>query len=259
MPELTLRRLDDYQSWQILFSGTCILIDPWLTPEPITGSFDRQHTAGFTTLADIHADGCEIAAVLLCTSVNDHARPKTLQLLANTSVYGPAKAAAVARKAGCASTHAITPGATFTFACRDGGDLRVTVTRTGLPLGIIAVGYIIEGINPDGSSAGRIWIEPHQPTPRVAKSIAPIDIAVLPCQSVTAVVMPVNAGTKVVARAARLARARTIVATATDPRRDMSRWQRLLYPVRGGAVDVRAALAGASTVVEMAPRAELHA
>jgi hypothetical protein len=128
-----------------------------------------------------------------------------------------------------------------------------------LPLGIIAVGYIIEGVNPDGLSAGRIWIEPHQPTPRVAKSIAPIDIAVLPCQSVTAVVMPVNAGTRVVARAARLARARTIVATATNPRRDMNRWQRLLYPVRGGTADVRAAMAGTSTVVEMAPWAELRA
>ena len=259
MSALTLRRLDDYQSWQILFGDTCVLIDPWLTPEPITGSFDRQHTAGFATLADVRADGCEIAGVLLCTSVNDHARPETLRLLADTPIYGPAKAAGVARRAGCTSTRAITPGETFTFSCRDGGQLKVTVTRTGLPLGIIAVGYVIEGVNPDGSSTGRIWIEPHQPTSRVAKSIAPINIAVLPCQSVTAVVMPVNAGTKVVARAARLAQASTIVATATDPRRDMNSWQRVLYPVRGGAADVRAALAGASTVVELAPRAELRA
>ena len=259
MPDLTLRRLDDYQSWHILFGGTGILIDPWLTPEPITGSFNREHTVGFTTMSDIHADGHEIAAVLLCTSVNDHTRPETLRLLAATPIYGPAKATAIARKVGCFTTRAIKPGATFAFAVRDGGHLSVTVTRTGLPLGIIAVGYVIEGRNPDGSSAGRIWIEPHQPTPRVAESIAPIDIAVLPCQSVTAVVMPVNAGTKVVSRAARLSQARTIVATATDPRRDMNIWQRMMYPVRGGAADVRAAMSGAIEVVELLPRADLRA
>ena len=53
---MLLRRLDDYQSWQISFAGTSILVDPWLTPEPIRGAFDRQHPAGFTSLRDLQLE-----------------------------------------------------------------------------------------------------------------------------------------------------------------------------------------------------------
>ncbi|NCW27838.1 MAG: hypothetical protein EBV83_06035, partial [Verrucomicrobia bacterium] len=87
-----LRRLDDYQSWQVLFRGTSILIDPWLTPEPITGGFDRRHGSGFTTAADLRREHQTIGAVFLCTQVNDHTRPATLAQLTDVPVHGPAKA-----------------------------------------------------------------------------------------------------------------------------------------------------------------------
>ncbi|MFM8482757.1 MAG: hypothetical protein ACKOBT_05360, partial [Actinomycetota bacterium] len=61
---MIVRRLDDYQSWQIQFGGTSLLIDPWLTDDPVSGAFDRRHTHGFTTLADLRRESGTIGAVL---------------------------------------------------------------------------------------------------------------------------------------------------------------------------------------------------
>lgn len=248
---MLLTRLDDYQSWMVSHRGSCILIDPWLTPEPITGSFDREHTQ-FTTLKQLRTGGDDIAAVLLCTGVNDHTRPDTLRELRDVAVYGPARAAAIARKAGCSTAIDVRAGRSWTIACRDGGSLRVTVTRTGLPLGLIAVGYVIDALDDDGERNGRLWIEPHQPLRSVADGLSPIDIAILPCQGVTAVVMPVNSGARAVARAASAGRARYIVPTATDPGRDMSRWQATLYRVSGSTADVRARMSNQTAVTALA-------
>jgi L-ascorbate metabolism protein UlaG (beta-lactamase superfamily) len=137
---MLLRRLDDYQSWQISYAGTSILIDPWLTPEPIRGAFDRQHPAGFTSLRDLQLESGSIGAIVLCTSVNDHLRAETLKLISDVPVHGNLKAAKAARAAGCTSTHAHEVGETFVVVCTEGGEIRVTVTKTGLPLGLIAVG-----------------------------------------------------------------------------------------------------------------------
>jgi L-ascorbate metabolism protein UlaG (beta-lactamase superfamily) len=95
---MLLRRLDDYQSWQISFAGTSILVDPWLTPEPIRGAFDRQHPAGFTSLRDLQLESGSIGAIVLCTSVNDHLRAETLKLMSDIPVHGNLKAAKAARK-----------------------------------------------------------------------------------------------------------------------------------------------------------------
>jgi len=250
---MLLHRLDDYQSWRVVHRGTSLLIDPWLTPEPITGGFNRLHTDGFTTHADMKARSETVAAVLLCTSVNDHLRPETIGLFHSTPVHGPVKAAKIARNLGCSSTHANKPGDTFSYDCADGGRIVVTVTACGLPLAAIAHGYLIEGIEPDGTTAGRMWIEPHQPTVKVASRLAPIDAAVLPCQSVTAVVLPVTAGPKQSAASAIACSARAVVPTATNPRRDMAAWQKALYYVRGGVDRLQSRLAGRAQVVELRP------
>lgn len=257
---MLLRRLDDYQGWQVAFGGTSILLDPWLTDEPITGSFDRHRSAQAVDLASVREAGVEIAAILLCTSVNDHARPATLSALRHVPVVGPAPAMRVARAAGSQVTHAMRPGDQRTFAAPEGGCLIVTATRTGLPLGLIAVGYLVEARDSLGSSVGRIWLEPHQPTRSVAASLAPVDIALLPVESVTAGFMPVTAGLGASLRAAESARAAVIVPTATDPRRDMSRWQRALYRVSGRSaaelaespVPIAAMVAGATRPVRSA-------
>jgi len=250
------RRLDDYQGWQVRLGGACLLVDPWLTPEPITGSFDRQHPAGFVTAQQLADEADALVGVLLCTHVSDHARPVTLALLREVPVLGPHRAMRVARRAGCQRTHAMRPGASLSMACPDGSTLQVTVTRTGLPLGLIAVGYLIEGRDPHGSLVGRIWIEPHQPTVRVARQVATVDVALLPCTSVRAVVVPVTAGPAAGARAAAAAGAAVLVPTATEPERDMTRWQRALYAVRGGVPQARSLLA-APTLVERAAGASL--
>ncbi|MGA0877559.1 MAG: MBL fold metallo-hydrolase [Ilumatobacteraceae bacterium] len=235
---MIVRRLDDYQSWQIQFGGTSLLIDPWLTDDPISGAFDRRHGHGFTTLADLRRESGTIGSVLLCTSVNDHLHPATMRALSASSdsvvpVHGPVKAVKLARSFGCTDTHRRQPGDTFTVAAPEGGSLHITVTRTGLPLGLIAVGYLIEAIDAAGDSQGRVWIEPHQPTRSVAASLAPVDVALLPTQAVTAVVLPVTAGPRRSVRAALAARAHTVIPTATDPRRDMTWWQKVLYIVTG--------------------------
>ena len=231
---MLLRRLDDYQGWQVVFGGTSLLLDPWLTDESITGSFDRHRSAQAVSLESLREASTEIAGILLCTSVSDHARPATLSALSHVPVFGPAAAMRVARAAGSQVTHAMRPGDQRDFAAPEGGRLIVTATRTGLPLGLIAIGYLVEARDASGACAGRIWLEPHQPTRSVAAALAPVDIALLPVESVTAVVMPVTAGLGASLRAAEFARAAVIVPTATDPRRDMSRWQRILYRVRGG-------------------------
>lgn len=254
---MELRRLDDYQGWQVRLGGASLLVDPWLTPEPITGSFDRQHTAGFITPVHLADEGAAAIGVLLCTHVSDHARPVTLSLLREVPVYGPPRASRVARRAGCRRTHAVRPGASITMACPDGSRLQVTVTRTGLPLGLIAVGYLIEGRDSDDVTVGRIWIEPHQPTARVARQQADVDIALLPCSSVRAVVMPVTAGPAAVARAGAAAGAAVLVPTATEPERDMTRWQRALYAVRGGVPATRALLGAPTQLVVLAAGASL--
>lgn len=246
-----LRRLDDYQSWQVLFRGTSILIDPWLTPEPITGGFDRRHGSGFTTAADLRREHQTIGAVFLCTQVNDHTRPATLAQLTDVPIHGPAKAVKIARAAGCASTHVARPGSTVEIECPEGGRIVVTTTECGKPLGLLAVGYLIEGRDVDDQVIGRIWIEPHQPTARAAARVAPVDVAVLPCQSVTAVVLPVTAGPRTTAKATAASRARALVPTATDPRRDMKWWQRTLYVVTGGVDATRRALAGRASLVDL--------
>lgn len=253
---MLLTRLDDYQSWLVSYRGTCVLIDPWLTPEPITGSFDRTHTE-FTSVDELRGRGEDIAAVLLCTGVNDHTRPATLAALSDVPTYGPARAAAIARKAGCSSATAVRAGRSFAIACRDGGELVVRVLRTGLPLGIIAVGYVIEARNESGASEGRLWIEPHQPLRSVAEELAPIDAAIMPCQGVTAVVMPVNSGAARVARAVALSGARVVVPTATEPGRDMTSWQRTLYRVHGSAADVESRVGDGPRVVAMEARETL--
>lgn len=124
----------------------------------------------------------------------------------------------------------------------------MTVTRTGLPLGLIAVGYLIEAIDATGASQGRMWIEPHQPLRSTARHVAPVDIAILPCQAVTAVVMPVNSGARAVSRAAMESHARHVVPTATDPGRDMSGWQSAIYRVHGSRSDVSARMTTGATI-----------
>jgi L-ascorbate metabolism protein UlaG (beta-lactamase superfamily) len=244
---MLLRRLDDYQSWQISYAGTSILIDPWLTPEPIRGAFDRQHPAGFTSLRDLQLESGSIGAIVLCTSVNDHLRAETLKLMSDVPVHGNLKAAKAASAVGCTSTHAHQIGDTFTVACSEGGEIRITVTQTGLPLGLIAVGYLFEAIDAENNSAGRVWIEPHQPTKETAQLLGNVDVAVLPTQSVVAVVLPVTAGPKKSAQAAKVANARALVATATQPRRDMKLWQKALYYVNGSNAHAHNQLVGTNT------------
>lgn len=244
---MLLRRLDDYQSWQISFAGTSILVDPWLTPEPISGAFDRLHPAGFTSLRDLQLESGSIGAIVLCTSVNDHLRAETLKLLSDTPVHGNLKAAKAARAVGCSSTHAHQVGDSFAVSCNEGGEIRVTVTQTGLPLGLIAVGYLFEAFDDDQNSAGRVWIEPHQPTRATAEKLSHVDVAVLPTQSVLAVVLPVTAGPKKSSQAARLANARALVPTATQPQRDMKLWQKALYYVSGSNAHAHNQLVGSET------------
>jgi L-ascorbate metabolism protein UlaG (beta-lactamase superfamily) len=251
---MLLRRLDDYQSWQVQYSGSSVLIDPWLTEHPISGAFDRRHGTGFTTHADLVRENAEIAAVLLCTSVDDHLRPESLQLLADVPVHSNLKAAKAARATGCTDTNVHAPGASFDIPCREGGMLRVTATKCGLPLGLIATGWVIEALDDDGNDHGRVWIEPHQPTIDVARGVAergPVDVAVLPTQSVLAVVLPVTAGPKRSALAARACRARALVPTATDPRRDMRWWQKAIYVVAGGDDRTRRELRGGAELIPL--------
>lgn len=234
---MLLRRLDDYQSWQIQFAGSSLLVDPWLDDQPISGSFDRRHRAGFTTLADLVRENSTIAGVLLCTSVNDHLRIDTLRALGDVPVHGNVKAAKAARAGGSPNTHVHRTGESFDVECREGGTLRVTSTKCGLPLGAIATGWLIEAIDGEGNDRGRLWIEPHQPIVDTARWVAargPVDVAVLPTQSVVALVLPVTAGPKRSAAAALACGARALVPTATDPRRDMTWWQKSIYFVNGG-------------------------
>lgn len=232
---MILRRLDDYQGWQVTFQQTSILIDPWLTGESITGSFDRHSASSAVSVDQLRSEPGNVAAIALCTAVSDHARPATLAALAEVPVLGPARAARLARKAGSVRSHALRPGQRMSFPASGGGRIEVTATRTGLPLGLIAIGYLIEAIGSAGESMGRIWIEPHQPTDGVGRSLAPVDLALLPMQSVTATVLPVTAGPKASLAAARACGARAIVPTATDPGRDMTGWQRRLYRVSAPA------------------------
>ncbi|MBU6278421.1 MAG: MBL fold metallo-hydrolase [Actinomycetales bacterium] len=248
---LELRRLDDYQSWQVRWGGTSILIDPWLSGEPIGGSFRREHTDWFVGKELLDRES--VAAVLLCTGVSDHARPQTLALLKDQRILGPSGAMAVARKSGCRQITRVKPADVHVVACPDGGTLRITVTRTGLPLGMIAVGYLIEAIDAQEQLGGRIWIDPHLPGVKVAESVAPVDLALLPCHGVRAMVMPVTAGPQTIADVARACAARTIVPTATDPRRDMSTWQRAMYRVDGGADIVQRLLGPDVQDVEVVP------
>lgn len=251
---MLLRRLDDYQSWQIQFAGTSVLIDPWLDDEPIAGAFDRRHGRGYTAHSELVRENSTIAAVLLCTSVNDHLRPTTLHLLGDLPVHGNLKSAKAARDIGCSNTHVIAPGTSFDVNCREGGTLRISGTKCGLPLGLIAQGWLIEALDVHGEDRGRIWIEPHQPTVDTARWVAsrgPVDVAVLPTQSVVAVVLPVTAGPKRTATAATTAGARAVVPTATDPRRDMRWWQKLLYFVSGGDETTRRHLHGRCELIAL--------
>ncbi len=251
---MLLRRLDDYQSWQIQFAGTSLLIDPWLDDEPISGAFDRRHGRGFTTHSDLLRENATISAVLLCTSVNDHLRPNTLRLLGDLPVHGNLKAAKAARDAGCSDTRVCVPGKSVDVECREGGVLRVTATKCGLPLGLIATGWMIEAVDHNGDDRGRVWIEPHQPTVETAEWVrtrGPVDVAVLPTQSVVAVVLPVTAGPKRTAAAASACGARAVVPTATDPRRDMRWWQKALYFVAGGDDHTRRLLHGRSELISL--------
>ncbi len=249
---MILTRLDDYQSWQLSYAGTSILIDPWLTADPIGGSFDRRHEGRYAGLDEIRTSDINVAAILLCTSVNDHLRPDTLRAMTNTPVLGTSASARLARRHGVRDARAVRPGDSHAFECRDGGRLTVTATRTGLPLGIIAIGWLIEAQDATDSTCGRLWIEPHQPTRATAKSLAPLDVAILPAESVTAVVLPVTARPEAAAEAATAAGARRVVPTATDPRRDMSAWQRAAYRVRGGIPDLRDALTEGIELVDLA-------
>ena len=248
---MELRRLDDYQSWQVRWGGTSVLIDPWLTDDPIGGSFNRQHRPGYIGGAVITQE--HVSAVLLCTGVSDHARPQTLSMFRDQTILGPKGAVAVARKVGCANTVRMRPGDEWVLPCPDGASLRITATRTGFPLGLIAIGYLIEARDPQGRPGPRLWIDPHLPGSAQAHTIQPIDLALLPCHAVRAVVMPVTAGPATIATVARTCQAPIVVATATDPRRDMNTWQRALYRVRGGAEVLQAELGAACRVILMTP------
>ena len=249
-----LRRLDDYQSWQVIHRGTSILIDPWLTSDAIEGVFNRVHGDGYVSWDDLRREAGTVSAVILCTSVDDHTRPQSLAQLVEVPVWGPVKAAKAARAAGCRSTHVAKIGESFEFDAPEGGCIRITATRSGLPLGLIAQGYVIEGVDEAGAVVGKVWIEPHQPTVRVARSIAPIDVAILPSTSVTAVVLPVTSGLGRSARAAAACSARALVPTATDPARDMTRWQRSIYVTSRGSRRLRRRLVGTRRLVDLRPR-----
>lgn len=230
---MILHRLDDYQSWLVTHDGAAILVDPWLTAEPISGSFDRRHGAGFTTVDEVRGRPERVVAILLCAGVNDHTRPLTLEHFTDVPIHGPIAAAKVARRAGCSSTHVTRIGHVVEIPADGTSSFRITPTATGRPLGLIANGYLVEALR-DGDVVGRLWIEPHQPTIRVAEALAPVDVTLLPTTSVTAVVLPVTAGLKRSLRATAACGSPILVPTATDPRRDMTWWQKTLYTVRHG-------------------------
>jgi L-ascorbate metabolism protein UlaG (beta-lactamase superfamily) len=254
---MILRRLDDYQGWQVLHRGRSLLIDPWLTAEPIRGIFDRVHPPGFVTFGMLRDDRAELSAVLLCSGVNDHLRPETIELLSEVPVYGPPAAAKAARALGASAT-VRRPGDVLEIACAEGSRLRVTALRTGRALSPVAIAYSIEAF--DGEQIlGRIWIDPHLPTAAIARHLAPVSLALLPTEAVRAGLLTVTAGPRRSAEAAAAARARVVVPTATDPSRDMTTWQRRLLRVTGGVADLRSRLADTPTeLVVLGPAAELE-
>jgi L-ascorbate metabolism protein UlaG (beta-lactamase superfamily) len=251
-----LRRLDDYQSWLVAFRGTGLLIDPWLDERPIAGAFNRHRRPGWTTLADLARDDLALGGVLLCAPFDDHLRADTLRAIADVPVHGNAASARAARRIGSTTTHAHRPGQPFEVACRDGGTLRIAATACGLPLGVLANGWWIEAVDADGRDAGRVWIEPHRPTVAVAVAVAargPVDVAVLPTHAVVAAVLPITASPRQTSAAAVASGARLLVPTATDPRRDMSTWQKAVYAVRGGDAATAAHLVGPTRLVALQP------
>lgn len=253
---MQLRRLDDYQGWRLSFGGTALLVDPWLDAHPITGAFERHRRPGAATWSDLAADGVEVAGVLLCAPFNDHLRAETLRTRPDLPVYGNALSARAARRAGWSTVSAYRVGEGFDVVCRDGGLLRVTATRCGLPLGLVANGWLIEALDPRGADAGRVWIEPHVPTVATAVGIAargPLDVAVVPTHGVVAGLLPVTAGPSQVSAAALAAGVRSLVPTATDPRRDMSTWQRTVYAVWGGTSATADRLASTTRLVALQP------
>lgn len=240
-------RIDDYQSWLVELGECRLLVDPWLTDTfslPLgRWFFGRTHRSppvfGPSSVPSIHA-------LVLTSHFADHLDLATLrQLPRDVPVVGSKAAIKVIRGLGFQDLHALSPGDDFVLP----GGHRLVAIAPGFPYAYNALGFVFEE-----ATGARAYLETHMVDDRRAEALGPVDLAILPVESVHLLGIQFVMDAERAARAAQKIPARRVTPTGLDPSAAEGWFARWVVRCRGTISDFRRALAGVGpTLVELDP------
>ena len=207
---MRVTRVDDYQSWLIELGQQRLLIDPWLTDAfslPLGAwFFGRQHREPPAFTPDTAP---ALDRIVLTAHFEDHLDIETLQRLPKTVPVAASKAAAkIVRGLGFAQVDTLMPGDDIQL---DGGH-RLTAVAPAFPYRHNALGFLFEE-----ARGARTYLETHVADLETVRALAPVDLAILPVQSVRLFGIQFAMDAQRAAEVARAVQAKAVTPTGLDP------------------------------------------
>lgn len=193
---MKLRKLDDYQSWLLEFEDDAgapvrVLMDPWLSERYVAGGawlLSRSQGAPWIGLDEL--DVASLDYVLLSAHFADHLDPETLGALPEQlPILATPFAAKLLRRRGHASVEALSLGEPRTLA----PGVELLPVQPGWPYRHNSMGYCIH----EHRSGRRVYVETHVTHKKRLPQLragGPVDVAVLPVESVRLLGLPIVMG-----------------------------------------------------------------
>lgn len=249
---MELVKLDDYQSWLLRAIDdqgrrVQVLVDPWLAPRFVVGAawmFVREHREPVVELDSLGP----IDRVIVSAHFSDHCDLATLaRLPASVPILTTRAAARRMRSLGPRPITLARAGERHWLA--PGVELRIVAP--GKPYEHASLGLIVD----EHATGRRLYFETHIADLATLDAIAPVDVAVLPVESVRLLGRRLVAGPSEAARVLERLGARWILPSGVAPDRSRGLLAKLLR-VAGSTTELEAALherASACTIVPLGP------
>ncbi|MFV8754587.1 MBL fold metallo-hydrolase [Nannocystaceae bacterium ST9] len=235
---MELVKLDDYQSWLLRAIDdqgrrVQVLIDPWLAGRFVVGAawlFAREHREPVVELDSLGP----IDRVIVSAHFSDHCDLATLaRLPATLPILTTPTAARRMRRLGprpitiarAGERHVLAPG------------VELRIAAPGKPYEHASLGLIVD----EHASGQRLWFETHVADMATLDASAPVDVAVLPVESVRLLGRRLVAGPSEATSVLERLGARWILPTGVAPERSRGLLAKLLR-VAGSAAELEAAL-----------------
>ena len=236
---MELVKLDDYQSWLLRLTDgegrrVQVLIDPWLSDRfVVVGSwlFERQH---HEPVRDLDALG-PLDHVVVSAHFSDHCDLATLaRLPATLPILTTRGAARRMRRLGPRPIEIVESGQRRAL----GPGIELRFIAPGKPYAHASLGLLVD----EHATGQRLWFETHIADFAQLHALAPVDVAVLPVESVRLLGRRLVAGPREAASALEAVGARAMLPTGIAPERSTGLLAKFLR-VEGSVAELEAELA----------------